>query len=95
MDFKRLARAEQIKDSEIQLEYVDDDRIEANIRNYHIIIDMDEQVIKHNCDDWRKGKSRKRMCKHIGKLFLILPPGQAKDILSRIWDDIEGWFFEE
>jgi uncharacterized protein YecE (DUF72 family) len=95
MDFKRLARAEKIKDSEIQLEYVDDDRIEANIRNYHIIIDMDEQVIKHNCDDWRKGKSRKRMCKHIGKLFLTLPPGQAKDILSRIWDDIEGWFFEE
>ncbi|MBD3204747.1 DUF72 domain-containing protein [Candidatus Bathyarchaeota archaeon] len=95
MDFKRLARAEKIKDTEIQLEYVDEDRIEANIRNYHIIIDMNEQVIKHNCDDWRKGKSSKRMCKHIGKLFLTLPPGQAKDILSRIWDDIEGWFFEE
>ena len=95
MDFKRLARAEKIKDSEIKFEYVGDDRIEASIRDYYITIDMKEHVIKHNCDDWRKGKSSKRMCKHLGRLFLTLSPGQAKDILTKIWEDLDSWFFEE
>jgi hypothetical protein len=56
---------------------------------------MGNQVIKHNCDDWRKGMHRKRMCKHLGKLFLSLPPGQSKRILEMIWKDVDGWVFEE
>jgi len=38
---------------------------------------------------------RKRMCKHLGKLFLSLPPGQSKRVLERIWEDVDGWVFEE
>jgi uncharacterized protein YecE (DUF72 family) len=95
MDFRRLARAEKIKDEEIVLKQVKDNRLEANIRDYYIVVDLDEKVIKHDCDDWRKGKSSKRMCKHLGKFFLTLPPGQAKEVLGKIWENIDGWVFEE
>lgn len=94
MDFRRLSRAEKIRNDEIEFSYVTDDRVEARIRDYTIVIDLKEKVIKHDCDDWRKGRGSKRMCKHLGKLFLALPPGHSKDILSRIWEDVDGWVFE-
>jgi uncharacterized protein YecE (DUF72 family) len=95
MDAPRLGRAEKIKDIEIQIVRSSDEVIEARLRNYYIIVDIDQKVIKHNCDDWRKGMQLKRMCKHMGKLFLTLPPGQSTKILSQMWEDIDGWSFEE
>jgi uncharacterized protein YecE (DUF72 family) len=94
-DFKRLARAEKIKDSEIRVTHISDDRVEARIRNYYIVVDSEQKVIKHDCDDWRKGKNTNRMCKHVGKLFLTLHPEQAKDFLNKIWEDLDEWIFEE
>jgi len=35
------------------------------------------------------------MCKHVDRLFLSLPPGQAQKILERIWDERDDWSFEE
>ncbi|MBC8463205.1 hypothetical protein H8D76_02485, partial [Candidatus Bathyarchaeota archaeon] len=57
-------------------------------------VDLHRKVIKHDCDDWRKGRQTKRMCKHMVKLFMSLPPGQAKRVLGRIWVDLDGWVFE-
>ncbi|MFH2112553.1 MAG: DUF72 domain-containing protein [Candidatus Bathyarchaeota archaeon] len=95
MDPGRLSRAEKIKDSELRVTYSGDDAIRARLRDYCIEVDLEHQVVKHDCDDWRKGAGSKRMCKHLGKLFLSLPPGQAKRVLARIWDDVDGWVFEE
>jgi hypothetical protein len=66
----------------------------GDVRDYYIDVDLNQKVIKHNCDDWRKGKGQKRFCKHLVKFFLELPPGQASHVLTRIWDDIDGWSFE-
>jgi uncharacterized protein YecE (DUF72 family) len=95
MDPGRLSRAEAIGNSEITITYSGDDAIRAKLRNYTMEVDLEHQVIKHDCDDWRKGAASKRMCKHLGKLFLTLPPGQAKKVLSLIWGDLDGWVFEE
>jgi uncharacterized protein YecE (DUF72 family) len=95
MDPGRLSRAEKIKDSELRVTYSGDDAVRARLRDYNIEVDLMHQVVKHDCDDWRKGARNKRMCKHLGKLFLSLPPGQAKKVLGRIWDDVDGWTFEE
>ena len=95
MDARRLSRAEKISDSDLSVTESGDESIKARLRNYYIEVDMENQVIKHNCDDWRKGMHRKRMCKHLGKLFLSLPPGQSKRVLERIWKDVDGWVFEE
>ena len=37
----------------------------------------------------------KRMCKHVDRLFLSLPPGQSRKILERIWEERDDWSFEE
>ena len=94
-DARRIARAEKIKDSDLQITHSSKELVEAQIRDYFIEVDLKSRVLKHNCDDWRKGKGVKRICKHVGKLFLKLPPGQAKDILEAMWDKKDNWIFEE
>jgi uncharacterized protein YecE (DUF72 family) len=94
MDLKRLKRANKINDNEVKITNIDKNRIEGWVRDYQIMVDIGEKVIKHDCEDWRKNRNRKRMCKHLGKLFLTLPPSKAKDVLDDIWDEIDDWVFE-
>jgi uncharacterized protein YecE (DUF72 family) len=90
----RLTRAEQIGDNELKIIDNSEDKIEAGIRNYSIEIDRNSKTMTHDCDDWRKGAVRKRMCKHIAKLFLSLPEGQSQEILVNIWENQEAWKFD-
>jgi hypothetical protein len=57
-------------------------RIEAKIRDYFIEINLEKRTLTHNCDDWRKGLGIRRICKHIGKLFLQLPSETSTSILE-------------
>ncbi len=93
-DSRRIGRGEKIPNSDLEITRSSNDKISARLRDYHIDIDLDRKVLKHDCDDWMKGKTTKRMCKHLVKLFMTLPPGQSKRVLSRIWDDVDGWIFE-
>ncbi len=93
-DPRRIGRGEKIPNSDLTILHSSNDRITAKLRDYNLDIDLDRKVIKHDCDDWTKGRTSKRLCKHIVKLFMTLPPGQSKRVLSRIWEDIDGWIFE-
>ena len=90
----RLRRAEGIGDEELNITRSSGGRIEASVRDYHIEIDLMRRVLRHDCDDWRKGAEAKRMCKHVAKLFLSLPGRQAEEILAGIWEERERWRFE-
>ncbi len=90
----RLSRGEKIVDDDLTFNINSGGRIQAEIRDYFIDIDAENRVLRHDCDDWRKGVDRKRICKHIAKLFLSLPPGQAKQLLSGMWENRESWSFE-
>ena len=89
----RLARAEQIGDNELDVTLNSGDRVEAGIRRYSIEIDRNSKTVTHDCDDWRKGADRKRMCKHVAKLLLSLPEGQALELLAEMWVNRDGWQF--
>jgi uncharacterized protein YecE (DUF72 family) len=91
----RISRGEKISNSELSISVSSDEHIRGDIRDYYIDVDLKQCAIKHNCDDWRKGKTSKRFCKHIVKFFMSLPPGQSRRVLSRIWEDIDSWNFEE
>ncbi|MBL7167374.1 DUF72 domain-containing protein [Candidatus Bathyarchaeota archaeon] len=93
-DAPRLSRGEKIDDSELTITLSSEDRIQAEIRSYVVDIDLERRTLRHDCDDWRKGVDRKRLCKHLAKLFLELPPGQAKQILGDMWENRESWRFE-
>lgn len=90
----RLSRGEKIDDEELTVNISSVDRVQAEIRNYFIDIDTVNRVLRHDCDDWRKGVDRKRLCKHLAKLFLSLPNGQAKRLLKDMWENRESWKFE-
>ncbi len=89
----RLGRAEKIGDAELTLKLNTGRLIQADIRSYTIEIDAEAKTLRHDCDDWRKGKGQKRICKHVAKLFLNLPEGQAEDLLTEMWKNRESWQF--
>lgn len=89
----RLARAEQMPE-EVKVTLSAKDMVKAKIKNYTIEVDLATKTLRHDCDDWKKTTDRKRMCKHVDKLFLTLPPGQARRILEKIWEEKDVWTFE-
>lgn len=68
-------------------------RIEAKIRDYFIEINLEKRTLTHNCDDWRKGLGIRRICKHIGKLFLQLPSETSTSILEDMIKEKDKWRF--
>jgi uncharacterized protein YecE (DUF72 family) len=91
---ERLKRAEQIQDSELAITKQTNDRIEATIREYRIIIDSTEKTIMHDCADWEKIASTKRLCKHVAKLLLGIDRQKAAEILRSLYEQEETWQFK-
>jgi uncharacterized protein YecE (DUF72 family) len=94
LDAGRLKRANEIRDDELEIQKETDERVEARIREYHIVIDFDAKAVMHDCADWNKMLGAKRFCKHIGKLFLSMDREKAKSILRKIYEQKETWQFK-
>ena len=90
----RLMRAEGMDEREVEVVRADRGYVEARVRGYTIEIDAEGRVIRHDCDDWRKGVAERRMCKHLARLFLSLQEELAKGLLERIWEERDEWRFE-
>ncbi|MGQ9680000.1 MAG: DUF72 domain-containing protein [Candidatus Bathyarchaeia archaeon] len=90
----RLQRAEEIPDGEVAWKITGMGGVEARVKGYRIEVDPKAKRIRHDCDDWVKGASMKRMCKHVDKLFLILPVRVAGELLADIWAERDVWSFE-
>jgi len=67
--------------------------VKAKIRDFGPEVDDEGRVVRHNCDDWRKGLGIKRLCKHVA-LFLVLPSVESRRILKDIVENKESWRFE-
>ena len=94
MDAERLKRAQRIKDDELTLQQETNSRIRAIIRDYHIVIDLENRAVLHDCADWNKALPSKRFCKHLGKLMLSLDREKASNILKQIYTNKEAWEFK-
>ena len=94
IDKPRLKRAQRINDKELSIQEETDDRIKALIRDYHIVIDVGNCVLQHDCADWSRVLLSKRFCKHIGKLLLSLDKQRAINILKQIYSNKEKWEFK-
>jgi len=68
--------------------------VKALIRDYHIVIDLEDRTVLHDCADWSRVIPSKRFCKHIGKLLLSLEREKALEILKQIRAEKEAWTFE-
>jgi uncharacterized protein YecE (DUF72 family) len=94
IDKPRLRRAQRISDKELTIQEETDDQIKALIRDYHIVIDVGNRVLQHDCADWSRVLLSKRFCKHIGKLLLSLDKQRATNILKQIYSNKEKWEFK-
>jgi uncharacterized protein YecE (DUF72 family) len=94
LDADRVKRAKDIKDDELRIEKETDERVEASIREYRIIIDFEARTILHDCADWSKMLPSKRFCKHIGKLLLSMDRERATNMLRKIHSQKEAWQFK-
>jgi uncharacterized protein YecE (DUF72 family) len=93
IDRPRLERARAIGDDELKIEEFSDRRLIASIREYHVVIDFRERIIRHDCADWSRTLSLRQFCKHFGKLFLYLPKDGAVKILREIYFERDNWKF--
>ena len=94
MDAERIKRAQQIKDDEVTIQQETAEEIRAMVKEYHIVIDLENRVILHDCADWSKMLPNKKLCKHLGKLLLILDKEKATTILRQIYANKEAWNFK-
>lgn len=94
LDKARFKRAQRIKDKELQIQEVSNGRVKALIRDYHVIVDVGNKVILHDCADWSRCIPGKKFCKHVGKLLLSLPKKEAAEILRKIFAEKEEWEFK-
>ncbi len=90
-DKRRLERGRTITDAELVVEESSEELIRAKIRRYTIEVNRTTKVLKHDCDDWRKGLGMKRLCKHVVKLFLILPSEDSRQILMDLIENADAW----
>jgi len=88
---ERLKRAEEIKNDEVRLTSETDSRVEAQVKEYHIIIDADLKTIFHDCADWQKILATKKLCKHIAKLLLSIDPQKAARTLEGLLEKRDEW----
>ncbi|HXX87758.1 MAG TPA: DUF72 domain-containing protein [Candidatus Acidoferrum sp.] len=89
----RLERARDIGDSEVKINLETTDRVEAEIKDYHIVIDLKENVMFHDCADWGKMLQSKKLCKHVARLFLSMNGEEATNVLRRLYMQRETWQF--
>ena len=69
-------------------------RIEAKVKQYHVVLDLPQRFLSHDCADWATGRARARLfCKHIGRLFLNLREDQATPLLRTLLQERALWEF--
>ncbi len=94
VDKPRLKRAQRIKDKELTIQEETDSLVKALIRDYHIVIDLGNHLVLHNCADWNRVLPSKKFCKHVGKLLLSLDRQKASNILNQIYANKKAWEFK-
>lgn len=90
---ERLRRAEQIEDCELTIRVQNEGKVDAVLRDYHIVIDVEAATISHNCADWGKILVTKKLCKHIAKLLLSMNREKAAEILRKMYTQQDKWRF--
>lgn len=90
----RLRRAKAIEDKELTVLEHDEEQLSAEIRGYTVKIDFRKKTISHDCVDWKRRKHLppyKKLCKHIGKVLLIVPQGEAETFARDLIANPDSW----
>jgi uncharacterized protein YecE (DUF72 family) len=93
-DSGRIDRAKEIASSDLALSKVSPHYVRADVHGTRVLLDLTEQQVRHNCIDYLKGIPEKRICKHIVRLLLELPPEIAREFADDLGKSKAQWTFE-
>ena len=93
LDKGRLDRARREDPAGVEVVGDEETALEARVKEYGVEIDLAARRIVHDCEDWAKGMRTRRFCKHVGRLFLSLPPARALGILEDLANRKDDWTF--
>jgi len=93
-DLGRIRRGRDINDDVLTIQKSSDDMIKAKVKNYTIEFHLKEKILRHDCDDWRKGIEEKRLCKHVVKVLFSIKPEKAQGIIKSIIENKHNWKFQ-
>jgi uncharacterized protein YecE (DUF72 family) len=91
LDRGRLDRARRMATEAVEV--LSESPVEARIHEYGIVVDAANRRVVHDCEDFAKSMRDGRFCKHLGRLFLSLPPDRAAPLLRAIAGDRDSWTF--
>jgi len=94
-DLNRIKRGRSIGDKELTIEESSEDRVKMRVKEYTVEFLLGERILRHDCDDWRKGLEEKRLCKHVVKALLSMKPERARNILEDIIKNKRFWRFQQ
>jgi len=95
MGDSRLARALAIPDGDVSVKTSSPERIVAKIRDYNLTMESGAKTIIHDCGDWERSVETRQLCKHVGKVILMLPEKIALGWVTQIHEDIDAWHFQK
>ncbi|ABL77548.1 protein of unknown function DUF72 [Thermofilum pendens Hrk 5] len=90
---RRFERATGISDSEVKYT-LQGGVLRGTVKQYFVGVDPGGRRIVHDCEDWRKSLETKRLCKHIVKLFQVLPREYSLNVLRDFAENMDEWTFE-
>lgn len=93
-DAGRYERSHEITSKDMALSRVEPSFVRADVRGTRIQMDLDKQEMRHNCQDFERGRSEKRVCKHIIRLLAELPPEIAREFADDLDRSKADWTFE-
>jgi uncharacterized protein YecE (DUF72 family) len=88
---ERLKRAGMIKDSEVRITNETDSRVEAQVKEYLILIDVNTRTIFHDCADWQRIFTTRKLCKHVAKLLMSIDRQRAARMLEKLFEEEDDW----
>ncbi|MCD6538330.1 DUF72 domain-containing protein [Candidatus Bathyarchaeota archaeon] len=94
-DLNRIKRGRSIGDEELIIEESSEDRVRMRVKEYTVEFLLGKRILRHDCDDWRRGLEEKRLCKHVVKALLSMKPERARDILEDIIKNKRFWRFQQ
>ena len=94
VELRRFERGKTISDDLVTFTELTSERISGTIKNYEFLIDVKGRRLNHNCDDWKKRVQQKKLCKHMVKVFLLMPKSISIAILRDIIEHYDSWIFE-
>ena len=68
-----------------------DEQLRSRVRDYIVNIDFKRKAIAHDCADWRRRKTAKRLCKHVGKVLLAISEEKAQVLLRDLISNPDYW----